>query len=66
MTDTEKYRIYSTGEAAEIIGRSRQHCKRLAGLNDIHPLRIGTRGDWMWNSEQVEAVKRLVERGVSK
>lgn len=64
--DPDRYRIYSTGEAAAIIGRSPQHCKRVALLNGVAPRKIGRRGDWMWNRDEVLTVKGLVKKGTWK
>ena len=61
-----EYVIYSTGEASEMIGKSRQHIKKLAQSNGIHPAKVGKRGDWLWRPSEVEAIKKLVEAGVAK
>jgi len=60
------HRTYSTGEAAEAIGRSPAHCKMLARLNGVTVPTQGKRGDWCWTLEHIKEIKRLVEKGVAK
>ena len=59
-------RTYSTGEAAELIGRTPTHCKSIAQKNGIRVPKQGARGDWVWQEEHIAKVKVLVVSGVSK